>query len=144
MGFYSGADKTAMVGSKSPRLSDFDGSHELKVTAIRAGDQQQIYWAADLEVLSSTNEQLKPGTKLGWVTTRDSKFPQYYFSDIKRFLGALQGQEADSITELQMEASEKPDYTGLGCQVNALVTRSNRADKKTGKPYGNVTFSPAE
>lgn len=130
-----------MVGGKTPRLSDFDGDHELKLLEIRSGDEDSIFYAADFEVVKSSNPALRPGTKLGWVTTRGSKFPAYFFSDIKRFLGALRGEDAEEIDEEKMAESEDEKFEGLGCQINALVTRSSRVDKETGKPYGNVVFS---
>lgn len=143
MGIFNGANKTEMVGDNTPRLEEFDGNHQLKLVAIRTGNKNSTFYGADFVLLKSDNPTLVPGAKLSWAAVLN-RLPAYFFSEIRRFLGALQDEKPEDIDEAKMDKSQEPDFIGLGCAINAFVSRSNKINEKTGKAYGKVVFSHPE
>ncbi len=128
------------MSNKTPKLNEEDGDFVLQLKSIRASDERQIYYAANFTVVESDNPKVRVGSEVGWYTERNSKFPQYFFDEVRLFLGALGHQKADEVTETESEASKQPDFMGLGSNIRARVRRG-KPSKKDGKQYGEVSFS---
>jgi hypothetical protein len=141
---YAGLD-TAQASNKQPRLPI--GLHVLKIIQVRDGNLAaaiggNFYFAADFEVVETTNPDFPVGSTAGWMTVL-AKFPAYFKSDVKAFLMAATGFSAEQVTDstaLEATAQDNPLRDRL---IIAQVTAKSKVDPKTGQPYTDVKFSVA-
>jgi hypothetical protein len=146
MGLFDGANEAAMMGSKLPRLGDFHGRHVVKIDSIRAklGEGKfkgQALFVVEGEIVKSNNPTCAPGTKAGWVVVKDTKWPEYFFSDIKRLIGALTRKDAATIGAAHMEAISADPQPAKGRSVGAYCFPNVT---KTKGVIGQVEWSPAD
>lgn len=145
MGLFDGANEAALMGSKLPRLGDFHGRHVVKVESIRAklGEGKfkgQALFVFEGEIVKSNNPASPAGTKAGWVVVKDTKWPEYFFSDIKRLIGALTRKDPATIGAAHMDAITAEPQPAKGRLIGAYCF-----PKVTKKGViGQVEWSPAD
>ena len=143
MSIFEGGDNAQILGGKYPKLFQFPGAHDLEVVQVNSGTSfKGEYFGVVLEVKSSTNPALLPGRKLQFGKVKDNRYPQYFFSDIKKTLGAILGQDPEAIKQQHMEACCTDKQPCKGKRVHCDVY--DRESKEPGGKKNRVTdFSPA-
>lgn len=128
MGLFDGANESALAGGRSPRLSDYPGKSILKVVSLTAGlckgkMRGRTFFAAEVEVVKSTNPAALPGMRLSWAAVKNPEWPDFFFSDVKRLLGALTNRKPEVVKEESMikAVSEAQPARGLMVQCNCTI-----------------------
>lgn len=126
--FFSGANESEMTGQRAPKLGEYKGTHVLKVLELRAfmsrkSKAQKPVFAADFEVVKTTNPDLAPGDKAGVAFLKNPEWPDFYFSDIRRLLAGIgfAGGVPEDIQEKHMGGSVSDKQPAKGKLVGVKV-----------------------
>lgn len=142
MGIFSGANEAALLNKRPPRLSDYLGTHLVKVTSLKTGMGQgksrAPYFAAELEIVKSENPSAKGKVSLAFV--KNAAWPEYFFSDIKRLIGAIANKDPSAIGEKHMDAAVSDAQPAAGKLLGVRVTTRT----KDGKTYPDFEFFAAD
>jgi hypothetical protein len=145
--FFDGGNEAKFTNTLR-HITSFPGLHEVEVIEIKAGvtfQGQRPWYGADCRVLSSDNPELKPGSIVAWSSQKDATYPQYFFTDVKRFIGSAAGIEPQGVREEHMAASLGEDQPLAGRKLMVKVDRAWNGKtklpntKRDGSPAYNAT-----
>lgn len=146
-GIFAGANEAELMGQKGLRLSSFLGRHIVKIGDVEAGvakgkNKGKAFYGVKLEIAKSTNPQAR-GVLASWAAVKSHEWPEYFFSDVKRFLAAVAGVDPASVKEASMLKSASAAQPAKGRYVGATVMPTDKRDKE-GKIINDVVFFQAD
>ena len=150
-----GIDSTQYVdGSSGKSITAYKGEHLVEITQIQGGKTQQgtEKLVISMIVHGSLNEALQEEIKEAGAPVPAAtvflkgQWDQYFYSDIRRLLGAVQGVEPSSDQPWgAWMASATGGDLGVGTKLKCTVLGTGKvtaSGKNQGKEICNVTWEP--
>ena len=139
---YAGFDTAEVMGQRQRKIHEFPGVFLLEVVEIREGwcegrNKGKPFFAGSFIVVESSNNTLTEGGKVDWSTIQDTRYPEYFLSNIKGLLGAVLNTNPEQITLDIKNKAVHETQPARGRQVRCEVYMS----PKTNKP--RTRFYPA-
>lgn len=148
---------TAKFMQGGRRLNDYEGPHAVQVVSVTEGmtaRSRQTKTTIALKVLNSEHPDFASKIAEGKdvsveVTVLLSEYPDYYFSDLRCFLGACHGEDpADDDFDWDTafkDACEKDEVNGTMLLAEVYETgKTYTKGKRAGKPVMNIRWEKPE
>lgn len=124
-------DSMPLTGQRGANLFKFPGKHKVKIVSMHETKQSPGV-GLDATLVASTTGRLDAGAAVGWPIMK-GKFPEYFYSAIKRIIGYALGKEPEKIQGKHVLAV----LAGKGALVkDKIVTIETTAPDEKG--YSNI------
>lgn len=142
------------MGGSSTVIRDYPGTHVAQVKRLDHGltpFKKQERVTVDLEILSSTNPDLQKAIDAGTARVPDmifkNQYADYFYSDLRKILGALVDHDASDDNrdwDQDFEAAKAGKYAGKMVAVTVYGTgKTIKHGPRAGKEVYNATYETA-
>ena len=126
-------DSTPLTGQRGANLFKFPGKHKIRLTSL-IETKQTPGVGVDAVLIASTSGRLEVDSHVGWPAMK-GKFPEYFYSALKRIIGYALGVEPEKVQGKHVAAI----LAGKGEKVKGrVITVETTAPNEEG--YSNINI----